>query len=375
MNVLFCIGKNYRDFEPLSSFAQRFVRDYFGEIHQILFCDSLESKKESNEVLLSLKQSLKFATNLLVLSPIDSFEKILTFIESQGEEIEQETPAGFADEIFIKMKYKVKDEVCKVWLLDLQNIFTNQTESQMHTQSLIKSQFYQDTNHRMFLYLLGIDVESAQMLLGGIAKDFGVTLEILNADSNLDILSATSRSEECLKEFAQVVESTFAHQIFSTFNLAQSILSLLSKHNLKITAAESCTGGLIAHWLTKESGASVAFDGSVVSYANAIKEAWLEVSVEKLASFGAVSEAVVREMLEGALRLSGADFALATSGIAGPSGGSANKPIGTVFIGVKDKTGIERIERLHFKGDRNYIQAQATLYTYLLFLKVFLSNY
>lgn len=375
MNILFCVGKNYRDFEPLSSFAQRFARDYFGEIHQILFCDSLESEKESNEVLLSLKQSLKFATNLLVLSPNASFDKVLVLIESQGEKIDRETPAGFADEIFIQMKYKVKDEVCKVWLLDLQNIFTNQTESQIHTQSLIKSQFHQDTNHRMFLYLLGIDVESAQMLLGGIAKDFGVTLEILNADSNLDILSATSHREECLKEFAQVVESTFAYQIFPTFNLAQSILSLLSKHNLKITAAESCTGGLIAHWLTKESGASVAFDGSVVSYANAIKEAWLEVSVENLVSFGAVSEAVVREMLEGALRLSGADFALATSGIAGPSGGSANKPIGTVFIGVKDKTGTERIERLHFKGDRNYIQAQATLYAYLLFLKVFLSNY
>lgn len=375
MNILFCVGKNYRDFEPLSSFAQRFARDYFGEIHQILFCDSLESEKESNEVLLSLKQSLKFATNLLVLSPNASFDKVLTLIESQGGKIDKETPAGFADEIFIQMEYKVKDEVCKVWLLDLQNIFTNQTESQMHTQSLIKSQFHQDANHRMFLYLLGIDVESAQMLLGGIAKDFGVTLEILNADSNLDILSATSHREECLKEFAQVVESTFAHQIFPTFNLAQSILSLLSKHDLKITAAESCTGGLIAHWLTKESGASVAFDGSVVSYANAIKEAWLEVSVENLVSFGAVSEAVVREMLEGALRLSGADFALATSGIAGPSGGSANKPIGTVFIGVKDKTGIERIERLHFKGDRNYIQAQATLYAYLLFLKVFLSNY
>lgn len=375
MNILFCVGKNYRDFEPLSSFAQRFARDYFGEIHQILFCDSLESEKESDEVLLSLKQSLKFATNLLVLSPNASFEKVLTLIESQGEKIDKETPAGFADEIFIQMKYKVKDEACKVWLLDLQNIFTNQTESQMHTQSLIKSQFHQDANHRMFLYLLGIDVESAQMLLGGIAKDFGVTLEILNADSNLDILSATSHREECLKEFAQVVESTFAYQIFPTFNLAQSILSLLSKHNLKITAAESCTGGLIAHWLTKESGASVAFDGSVVSYANAIKEAWLEVSVENLVSFGAVSEAVVREMLEGALRLSGADFALATSGIAGPSGGSANKPIGTVFIGVKDKTGTERIERLHFKGDRNYIQAQATLYAYLLFLKVFLSNY
>lgn len=127
--------------------------------------------------------------------------------------------------------------------------------------------------------------------------------------------------------------------------------------------------------MTKESGASNVFDGGVIGYANAIKESWLEVSSENLESFGAVSEAVVREMLEGALKLSGADFALATSGIAGPSGGSASKPIGTIFIGAKDRKGAEIIERLHFKGDRNYIQAQATIYAYLLFLKVFLSNY
>ena len=166
----------------------------------------------------------------------------------------------------------------------------------------------------------------------------------------------------------------FLDGIFICKNLAKSIIKLLEYKNKTITAAESCTGGLIAHTLTKESGASAVFSGSVISYANEIKEAWLSVDSNNLKHFGAVSEAVVKDMLNGALYLSGADFALATSGIAGPTGGSEEKPIGTIYIGAKSKNGVEIIERLHFSGDRNFIQEQATLYAYLLFLKIFLKS-
>ncbi len=367
------MGKNYRNFEPLNHFAQRFAREYFGEIHQMIFCDSLESKNNvDNAFLISLEFGLKYATNLLILAPHHHFNTFLSFIKVKQEvENYKEVPIDIAKEIFIKSEFILKSKVRRVWLLDLQNIFFPKVDK----QSAIKVHFHQNISPTMFLYLLGIDALSAQILLDGIAKDFKVNLEILNADSNLEVLSATSNNTESLKDFAKVIETTFMDKIFPTFNLAQSVIDLLLRHHLKITTAESCTGGLVAYWLTKESGASEVFDGGVVSYANAIKESWLEVSKENLEHFGAVSEAVVREMLEGALRLSGADFALATSGIAGPNGGSANKPVGTIFIGIKDRKGAEIIEQLHLKGDRNYIQTQATIYAYLLFLKVFLLNY
>lgn len=377
MNILFCIGKNYRDFLPLNQFAQRFARETLGEIHQIIFCDSLDLKKSSKNALFgSLDFSLQTAKNLLIVADNQYFDGLLEFIQATHKESNIKIPQT-ADKKILKIECEVANQMRRIWLLDLQNLFENQTESQEDLQCFLQSQFGEcgEVYRTIFLYLLGLDAISAKILLDGIARDFKVNLEILNTDSSLEILSATSKKDESLKQFVKAVQFSFGDKIFPSHNLAQSVIALLSQHHLKITIAESCTGGFIAYHLTKESGASNVFDGSVISYANAIKESWLEVSSENLESFGAVSEAVVREMLEGALKLSGADFALATSGIAGPSGGSASKPIGTIFIGAKDRKGAEIIERLHFKGDRNYIQAQATIYAYLLFLKVFLLNY
>jgi len=128
----------------------------------------------------------------------------------------------------------------------------------------------------------------------------------------------------------------------------------------KITFAESCTGGLIASTLTKYSGSSNCFDGSVVTYANRIKYEWLGVSEDTLKRYGAVSEQTVKEMLLGALEISKADYAIAVSGIAGPTGGTPNKPVGTVYIGVANEKEL-KVELYHFKGDRNYIQYQAMM--------------
>ncbi|WP_457560192.1 CinA family protein [Caminibacter sp.] len=135
----------------------------------------------------------------------------------------------------------------------------------------------------------------------------------------------------------------------------------------KITFAESCTGGLIASHLTKVSGSSNCFDGSVVSYANRIKEEWLGVSHETLERYGAVSEQTVKEMLLGAIEISKADYAIAVSGIAGPTGGTPTKPVGTVYIGVADRKSL-KVELFHFKGDRNYVQYQAMMNAIRMFI-------
>ncbi len=135
----------------------------------------------------------------------------------------------------------------------------------------------------------------------------------------------------------------------------------------KVTFAESCTGGLIASSLTKISGSSNCFDGSVVSYANEIKENWLGVSHDTLKHYGAVSEQTVKEMLLGAIDIAKADYAIAVSGIAGPTGGTPNKPVGTVYIGVSDTKKLH-VEQFHFKGDRNYIQQQAMMNAIRMFI-------
>ena len=114
--------------------------------------------------------------------------------------------------------------------------------------------------------------------------------------------------------------------------LPQLLVELLRARGEKITVAESCTGGLIASSLTHIPGASAVFDAGFVTYSNAMKHALLQVGEETLRTEGAVSESVVREMALGALNHSQADYAIAVSGIAGPDGGTPEKPVGTVWI-------------------------------------------
>ena len=115
-------------------------------------------------------------------------------------------------------------------------------------------------------------------------------------------------------------------------SIASAVTDLLRDKAKKITTAESCTGGLVAAMITGIAGASDVYEAGVVSYSNDIKHSVLSVSKDTLAQHGAVSEQVVREMAAGALALSGADYAVAVSGIAGPSGGTNAKPVGSVWI-------------------------------------------
>ena len=127
-------------------------------------------------------------------------------------------------------------------------------------------------------------------------------------------------------------------------NYAEKAVTLLLENNLKIAAAESCTGGLVSKMITDISGASAVFDCGIVSYSNEIKTSVLGVKPETLEKFGAVSEETVREMSEGALRVSGADISAAISGIAGPLSDNTNKPVGLIWIAVNYKGNITTVK-------------------------------
>lgn len=130
---------------------------------------------------------------------------------------------------------------------------------------------------------------------------------------------------------------------------------LLEKH-WKLATAESCTGGLIAAACTELSGSSNWFERGFVTYSNEAKTEMLGVDAVLIASHGAVSEAVVRAMALGALQHSRAQVAVAVTGVAGPTGGSAEKPVGTVWLGWADAHGVTT-EICHFAGDRAAVRA------------------
>lgn len=139
---------------------------------------------------------------------------------------------------------------------------------------------------------------------------------------------------------------------------AQQLVSQLQLSGRILTVAESCTGGWLAKLITDIAGSSSVFERGYVTYSNAAKQDMLSVNQQTLQDYGAVSAQTVTEMVAGALAASQADLAIAVSGIAGPSGGSHDKPVGTVWIGwgSGEKS---QVERFLFKGDRNEVRKQA----------------
>lgn len=140
--------------------------------------------------------------------------------------------------------------------------------------------------------------------------------------------------------------------------LVTNFIELLRQRQLSCGFAESCTGGLLSSWMTHFSGVSQYFMGSVVSYSNAVKQEVLQVQATTLENHGAVSGATAKEMLAGIRKLLKVDVVAAITGIAGPSGGSPDKPVGLVFVAVAGP-GFEVIEKLQLKGDRSAIQSQS----------------
>ncbi len=144
--------------------------------------------------------------------------------------------------------------------------------------------------------------------------------------------------------------------------LSQRLGEHLLARNWRIATAESCTGGGVAAAITAIPGSSAWFEYGIVSYANSAKEKLLGVSSETLEREGAVSEAVVIEMARGVLALSAANIAVAISGVAGPSGGSPEKPVGTVWFAWVMATGEVKTQLMNFAGDRADVQRQAVIF-------------
>ena len=180
----------------------------------------------------------------------------------------------------------------------------------------------------------------------------------------LEIEKKFGELKELVKEWLVIDED---------MTIQETVGKLLKERKQTVGTAESCTGGFIAHLLTMNAGASSNFKGTVVSYDNQVKKDILGVDGTLFETVGAVSEDVVIQMVQGVLRELKTDYAIATSGIMGPDGGSENKPVGMVWIAVGNKDHIVTKE-FHFRFDRMR-NIQQTSYTALNMLRKFINNY
>lgn len=157
-------------------------------------------------------------------------------------------------------------------------------------------------------------------------------------------------------------------------HLEEDVGELLTQHKLTLGIAESCTGGLISNMITNVAGSSRYFLGGIVAYNNKVKIDTLMVSPETIETYGAVSEEVASEMARGIRRIDRVDIGLAVTGIAGPDGGTEEKPVGTVYIALFDQTE-GRVRKFSFEGARMDIKIKAAENALLMLKNYIMEKY
>lgn len=201
-----------------------------------------------------------------------------------------------------------------------------------------------------------------------------VTPLLNGAELSLQIVArATTQAQanDLIAPLANQLTDRFAECFygFDMENLQTALVRLLMQKGLTIATAESCTGGLISKKITEVPGSSAVFGCGVCAYANEIKEKLLGVHHETLAQYGAVSSQTAMEMADGVRQASGADFAVSTTGLAGPGGGSDQKPVGLVYIGVSCRQGtVAHRFLLGQEGENEREQIRAAACGHALFL-------
>jgi len=219
-----------------------------------------------------------------------------------------------------------------------------------------------------FINIFGIGESTVEeRILDLIHADDSITLATYASIGQVVIRITTIAENELLaesrmKKILDILHERFGENIFSDeeTTLPIKVSRLLYEHGKTVAVAESCTGGLISKIVTDQPGATKIYLGGVVAYDNYFKQRFLRVSSDLLREEGAVSGNVCRQMAESVASDSGADFGLAVTGIAGPSGGTQDKPIGTVYIGICSN-GVTKVKKHIFNGDRNKIRNMAAM--------------
>jgi len=344
--VLF-VGRKFQSNTPFHDYIKREINLYLGEIDTFFYYT-----ENDNSLFLHLEKLLNKEAQILIFttkSATSVVGKLLCTITSDNQILKENMLIPSSTSVFEDDTYLLQYKKCHINVLMAQ-------ENNALPAILIKNE-----SRFAHVQLFDIDIETANALLNPLAQTYEVRLYFSNLVQGWVVLNIESKKYGNISQFISSATALLNTKLIPASNLAAYLIEKLSHAGKKISLAESCTGGLIAAFLTKESGSSAIFDGSLVTYSNQLKANWLAVDTAVLHENGAVSEETVKEMSEGVLNVSEADYAIAVSGIAGPDGGDEKKPVGTVFIAARSQEKL-KVECLHFNGDRNYIQDQSTLY-------------
>lgn len=230
--------------------------------------------------------------------------------------------------------------------------------------------------------LIGINEAEIRTSISDLIDNEDVKIEIKPFDAKTYIiLSADADTEEAAKDLikpvSKEIKRRFGKYIYSTkekITLEMSVVNLLEKNELTISTAESCTGGLLAGRLINVPGVSDVYKEGFITYTNKAKRKTLGVNKSTLKKYGAVSEQTAKEMAVGAALAADTDISISVTGIAGPDGGTNEKPVGLVYVGVCIKD-IVHVEEFRFSGDRANVREQTVISSLGLLRKCILEHF
>ncbi len=350
---LLFVGNRFINNPALQRYAIGSAKEKLGHLEQISYFQDSD-----NSLFLILDQLLKEKIKLLIITTKNSSAivgKLLSTITSDNQILKDNMLIPSQTSVFEEGSYLIEYEKAIV------NVIIA-TENKN-----LPSIILEDEKKSAKVHVFDESIPNVKILLEPLATSFDIRLDLVAIVEGWVEVSVQSRKYGNIAQFISAAKQLLSHKLIATNNIVGFIIEKLSHSNRKITFAESCTGGLLAYTFTQESGASNVFEGSLVTYSNALKSNWLAVDDTILEKYGAVSLEVVNEMSEGALNVSYADYALAISGIAGPNGGTTEKPVGTVCISARSKDSL-KYEQIQLFGDRNYIQEQSAFYAIKMLL-------
>lgn len=354
LNLLF-IGNKFIYNTSLKEYVIRKIEQKVGFITGITFF-----KESDNSLFLYLEKEFASSNKLIIITTKQNFStigKLISTITGDNQILKENMLIPSHSSIFEEGSYllEYKESITNVIRID---------EMQELPEILISTHHSSATIH-----VFDEEKDSALAVLNPIAQTFDVDIDITNIIDGWLRVDIVSKKYGNISKFINSAKHLLPNKLISASNITHYIIETLAKNDKKITFAESCSGGLLTYYFTKENGASKVLEGSLVTYSNDLKENWLAVNHKELDEYGAVSSQVVAQMSEGALNVSNADYSMAISGIAGEGGGTEFKPVGTVYVGVRTKTYHKEVH-LNLQGDRNYIQHQSVLFAIKMLLLI-----
>jgi len=343
---LIFIGNKFIYNVPLKEYILRNVEQECG------FVDMTTSLKDSNNAFfLFLEEALNAENRLIVVTTKQNFATVGKVVCTATNDNQV-----LREGMLIPQKASLFEE--RSYLLEYSNSLVNvlqMDENQKMPEILLPNE-----DIKAVMHVFEEERDTLINILSPISQTYEVTFDLTEQVHGWFRVDIESRKYGDITKFIEASKKLLPKKLIASASIILYIIERLTNSAKQVTFAESCTGGLLSYYFTKNNGASNILGGSLVTYSNALKENWLAVDHKIIEENGAVSVQVVEEMSDGAINVSSADYALSISGIAGDTGGTKEKPVGTVYIGVRSKE--QHLEKhLHFYGDRNYVQHQSAL--------------